>query len=382
MAKVHSEEMFINMGPHHPSTHGVLQLKLHTDGEIVKKIEPVIGYLHRTFEKHAENVTYPQVVPFTDRADYIASMNNNWAYVMTVEKLMGLEVPEYVEYIRVIIGELNRIASHLLFFSAFGLDAGAFTPILYAFRDREKILDLFEMTSGARLLYNYMWIGGVSHDLPPGFIEKTYDFLNDFYFRKDGKDSITEFHKLLTGNKIFIERNADIGVLKPEDAINLGITGPALRASGVNWDLRKNDPYSIYDRFSWDVIIGKGEYGTIGDNMDRYLIRMKEMEESAKIVKQALDQLAGIEKVDVRSAVPKRVKPEAGKDIYFRAENPRGELGFYIKSDGSLKPARLKMRSPAFCNLSALPAMAEGWMIADVIMILGSLDIVLGEIDR
>ncbi len=382
MAKIHSEQMFINMGPHHPSTHGVLQLKLHTDGEIVTKIEPEIGYLHRTFEKHAENLTYPQIIPFTDRADYIASMNNNWAYVMTVEKLLGLEVPEYIQYLRIIYGELNRIASHLLFFGTFGLDTGAFTPLLFAFREREKILDLFEMTCGARLLYNYMWIGGVSHDIPQGFIEKTYDFLNNFYFRRDGKEAVVEFDKLLTGNKIFIERNADVGVLTPADAINLGVTGPSLRASGVDWDVRRDEPYSIYDRFDWNVVVGKGEIGTIGDNMERYLMRMGEMIESAKIVKQALDQLAGIEKVDVQSAVPKRVKPDAGKEVYFRAENPRGELGFFIKSDGSLKPARLKMRSPAFSNLSALSAMAEGWMISDVVMILGSLDIVLGEIDR
>jgi NADH-quinone oxidoreductase subunit D len=382
MSQIRTEEMIINMGPHHPSTHGVLQLILHTDGEVVTKIEPEIGYLHRTFEKHAENLQYNQVVPYTDRADYIASMNNNWTYAMAVEKLAGIEVPEYVEYLRVIFGELNRLASHLLFFGAFGLDSGAFTPMLFGFREREKILDLFEMTCGARLLYNYIWIGGLSHDIPPGFIEKTYDFLNDFYLRKDGKDAITEFRELLTANRIFIERNADVGILTKEDAINLGVTGPALRATGFPWDLRRTEPYSIYDRFDWEVAVGKGEYGTIGDNMDRYLVRMKEMEESAKIIKQALDQLPSVKKLDVRSAVPNRIRPPKGKEIYFRAENPRGELGFYIRSDGSPKPARLKMRSPAFCNLSALPAMAEGWMLADLVMILGSLDIVLGEIDR
>lgn len=382
MAQIRTEEMLINMGPHHPSTHGVLQLVLHTDGEIVTKIEPVIGYLHRTFEKHAENLQYNQIVPFTDRADYIASMNNNWTYAMTVEKLAGIEIPPYVEYLRVIFGELNRLASHLLFFGAFGLDAGAFTPLLFSFREREKILDLFEMASGARLLYNYIWIGGLHHDIPDGFIEKTYDFLNDFYFRKDGKDALTEFREILTDNKIFIERNADVGILNKDDAINLGVTGPALRATGFPWDLRKTEPYSIYHKFDWKVAVGTGEIGSLGDNLERYLVRMIEMEESAKIIKQALDQLPSIEKVDVQAAIPKRIRPPKDKDIFFRAENPRGELGFYIRSDGSPKPARLKMRSPAFCNLSALPVMAEGWMIADVVMILGSLDIVLGEIDR
>jgi NADH-quinone oxidoreductase subunit D len=376
-----TEEMILNMGPQHPSTHGVLRLRLHTDGEIVSNVEPIIGYLHRTFEKHAENLTYPQVIPFVDRCDYLAAINSEHVYAMTIEKLLGIEVPEYVEYLRVIFAELQRIASHLVFFGTFGLDAGAFTPFLYAFREREKILDLFEMTCGARLLYNYIWIGGLSHDIPDGFVEKAYDFLEEFAFKKNGRTRLREYYELLTANKIFIERTADVGLVKPDIAIAYGITGPNLRASGVNWDLRKKEPYSVYDRFEWQIAVGNGAMGAVGDTWDRYWVRMKEMEESAKIIKQALDALPSVEKVDVRTAVPRRVKPPVG-EIYFRGENPRGELGFHIISDGSPKPYRLKMRSPAFCNLSSLNQIAKGWMIGDLVLILGSLDIVLGEIDR
>ena len=370
---VEAEELVINMGPQHPSTHGVLRLKIRTDGEIVSHIEPHIGYLHRCFEKHCENLTYPQVIPYTDRCDYLAAMNNNHIYALAVEKLMGIEVPERVEYIRVIMAELQRIGSHLMAVGAHGLDTGGITPITYTFRDRERILDLFEYTCGARLLYNYIWIGGVSHDLPPDFVRYATEFLDYF------EPKITEYNRLLTYNKIFIERSADIGVLPPDVAVNYGASGPVLRGSGIQWDLRRDDPYSIYDRFEFDIPIGTGEMGTVGDSWDRYYVRVREMEESIKILRQALAQLP--KEGDVHAALPKKVRPPEGA-IYFRGENPRGELGFYIISDGSPKPYRLKMRSPAFVNLSLFSEIATGWMLADIISILGSLDIVLGEIDR
>jgi len=370
---VEAEEMVINMGPQHPSTHGVLRLKIRTDGEIVSHIEPHLGYLHRCFEKHCENLTYEQIIPYTDRCDYIASMNNNHIYALAVERLMGIEVPEKVEHIRVIMAELQRIASHLLALGAFGLDVGGITPFTYCFRDRERILDLFEYTCGARLLYNYIWIGGVSHDLPPKFIKHATDFLDYF------EPKITEYNRILTYNKIFIERTADVGVLLPEIAISYGCTGPMLRGSGVNWDLRRNEPYSIYDRFDFDVITGKGTMGTVGDSWDRYFVRVEEMQESAKIVRQALARMPA--EGDVHAAIPRKIRPPKG-EVYFRGENPRGDLGFYIISDGSPKPYRVKMRSPAFCNLSVVNEIAAGWMLSDLVAILGSIDIVLGEIDR
>ena len=285
LGSVQTEEMVLNMGPQHPSTHGVLRLKVLTDGEIVTRITPYIGYLHRCFEKHCENVTYEQVLPYTDRCDYIAAMNNNFGYAVAVEKLMDIKVPEKVEHIRVIVAELNRIASHLLAVGTFGLDVGAFTPFLYCFRDRERILDLFEMLCGARLLYSYIWVGGLSHDLPVGWVEKAYEFLDYF------EPQVEEYNNILTFNKIFIERSADVGVLPRDVAISYGVTGPNLRGSGVKWDLRKDDPYSIYDKFEFDIPIGTGAMGTVGDCWDRYYIRVREIEESVKIVRQALEQL-------------------------------------------------------------------------------------------
>lgn len=373
MGVIQGDQMILNIGPQHPSTHGVLRLKVKTDGEIISKITPYIGYLHRCFEKHCENVTYEQVIPYTDRCDYLGSMNNNFGYAVAMEALMGIEVPEKVEYIRVIVAELNRIASHLLALGTYGLDVGAFTPFLYMFRDRERILDLFEMLCGARLLYNYIWVGGVSHDLPVGFVESTYEFLDYF------QPKIKEYNDILTYNKIFIERTGDVGVLPPDVAISYGVTGPNLRGSGVRWDLRKDDPYSIYDRFEFDIPIGVGAMGSVGDCWDRYYVRMREMEESAKIVRQALNQMP--KEGDVHAALPRKIRPPKGS-IYRRTESPRGDLGYYIISDGSPKPYRLKMRSPAFTALSVLSEIAQGWMLADIIAILGSLDIVLGEIDR
>jgi len=367
-----ADEMVLNMGPQHPSTHGVLRLKIITDGEIVSHIEPIIGYLHRCFEKHCENLSYEQIVPFTDRCDYLAAMHMGHAYSIAVEKLLDVELPERVEYIRVIVAELQRIASHLIAIGAFGLDVGAITPFTWTLRDRERILDLFEQLSGARLLYNYIWPGGLAHDLPPGFVDKTIEFLDYF------EPQITEYNDLLTGNKIFIERTADVGVMPKEVAINYGVSGPSLRASGVDYDLRKTDPYSIYDKFDFNVPVGDGRMGTVGDCWDRYYVRVLEMEESVKILRQALKS---IPKGDVHSAMPKKIRPKKG-EVYSRYESARGDVGFYIRSDGKNIPTRVKMRSPAYCNLSVLNEISAGWMISDVITVLGSLDIVLGEIDR
>ena len=369
---INADEMVLNMGPQHPSTHGVLRLKIITDGEIVSHVEPIIGYLHRCFEKHCENLSYEQIVPFTDRCDYLASMHMSHSYSMAVEKLLDIELPERVEYIRVIVAELQRIASHLVAIGAFGLDVGAITPFTWALRDRERILDLFEMLCGARLLYNYIWPGGLSHDLAPNFIQYTKEFLDYF------EPMLDEYNQVLTGNLIFVERTADVGIITPEVGINFGVSGPSLRGSGVKHDLRKDEPYSIYNKFDFEVPVGQGEMGTVGDCWDRYWVRMREMEESIKILRQAIAQLPD---GDIHEVRPKKVRPPKG-EVYSRYESARGDVGFYIMSDGKNIPTRLKMRSPAFSNLSVLPHLSEGWMISDVITILGSLDIVLGEIDR
>ncbi len=371
-AGLRTETMVLNMGPQHPSTHGVLRLELQLEGELILNIKPHLGYLHRCFEKHAEAMTYPQVIPYTDRMDYLASMYNEFGYAVAVERLLGIKVPERVEYIRVIMGELQRIASHLVALGTYGADIGAVTPFLFCFRDREKILSLFEMTCGARLLYNYIWIGGVSHDLHPDFIRLTKEFVS--YFRP----KIKELNDLLSFNKIFIERTANVGILPLDTAINYGITGPMLRASGFKWDLRKDDPYSIYDRFDFDIPVGEGRMGTVGDSWDRYFVRIQEMEQSLRIIEQAAEQIpAG----DVSSAIPKRIKPPAGQ-IYSRVENPRGELGYFIISNGTTNPFRVKVRAPSFVNLAVINELCKGHLVADVITILGSIDIVLGEVDR
>jgi NADH-quinone oxidoreductase subunit D len=367
-----TETMVLNMGPQHPSTHGVLRLELEIEGELIRKVTPHLGYLHRCFEKHAEAMTYPQVIPYTDRLDYLAAMGNNFGYVLAVEKLLGIQLPERVEYIRIIMAELQRIASHLVALGTNGLDIGAFTPFLYLFRDREYILSLFEMTCGARMLYNYMWVGGLSHDMHPNFVRKTKEFLN--YFRP----TITELNNLLSFNKIFIERTANIGVLPLDTAINFGATGPVLRGSGLAFDLRREDPYSIYNRFEFDIPTGKGLVGTVGDCWDRYYVRVLEMEQSLRIIEQAIDN---IPEGDVQSAIPKRIKPPKGTS-YVRVENPRGELGYFVISDGNLNPFRVKVRAPSFVNLEVFGELCKGHLVADVIAILGSIDIVLGEVDR
>ena len=372
-SQIYSDRMRLNVGPQHPSTHGVLRLEVELDGEIVTDVVPHIGYLHRCFEKHAEKMTYPQVIPYIDRMDYICSMNNEWPYVMGVEKLMGIEVPERVEYIRVIMAELNRIANHQIAIAAFGLDSGAFTPFLYLFRDREYILSIFEKASGGRLLYNYYWVGGLAHDVHANFNEDVLAII------KQVRATNKEIYDLLILNKIFIERTANVGILPSDVAVNFGLSGPVLRASGIPFDLRKDEPYSIYDRFDFEVITGHGEKGTLGDCWDRNIVRYHEMEQSLRIIEQALKQMPA--EGDVREKLPKKIRPPKG-EIYAKAENPKGELGFYIVSNGTDKPERVKSRGPSFVNLAILPEISRGYMFADLIMILGSIDIVLGEVDR
>ena len=379
--KPFSDEMVVSMGPQHPSTHGVLRLELRLDGEIVRDAIPHIGYLHRCFEKHSENLNYQQIIPFTDRMDYIAAMNMNWGFCLAVEELMATDgtkftgVPERGEYLRVLTGELNRIGSHLLSFGTYGMDIGAFTPFLYAFRDREKILLLFEKICGARLTYNYIRVGGVSRDTPPGFMDEVKEFIDYF------EPQIDQYNALLTANRIFVERTANVAVMDTEMAINYGITGPNLRGAGLQWDLRKDEPYSIYDRFDFDVPVGKDIPGlgvVAGDCWSRYKVRMDEMKESVRIIRQILE--SGLPDGPIQAEL-KAVRPPKG-EIFSRSEAPRGELGFYIVSDGTPKPVRVKAKSPCFTALSALQELSRGVMIADIIAIIGSIDIVMGEVDR
>ena len=355
------------MGPQHPSTHGVLRLILRVDGEYIIDVKPDLGYLHRGAEKIAEDRSFLQFLPLTDRFDYLAGMFNNMVYCRAVEELAGIEVTERAEYIRVIVMELNRIASHLLFFGTFGMDVGALTPILYAFREREKVLDLLEMVSGARMTYNYIRFGGVHHDLTPEFIPKTRVFLDEINERVD------EYNNLLTGNEIFHIRTKNIGRLTAERAIALGVTGPMLRACGLPFDLRRKQPYSIYNRFKFDV-----PTRTNGDTYDRYVLRLEEISQSANIVRQALDQIPD---GPIISKVPKTLKAPFG-DVYTAVESPRGELGVYLASDGGAKPYRFHLRPPSYSNLQALAELSQDMKIGDLIVILGSIDIVLGDIDR
>ncbi|MFH1011151.1 MAG: NADH-quinone oxidoreductase subunit D [bacterium] len=370
---IEGDHMILNMGPQHPSTHGVLRLELLTDGEVCVKVTPHIGYLHRCFEKIAESVPYNQVIPYTDRLDYLASMNNNLGFALAVEKLIGIEVNERVKTIRVIMAELNRIASHLVAFGTYALDLGAFTPFLYAFRERERIIDLFEEVCGARLLYNYIWIGGLSHDLPDGWAEKCRDFC-DYFLPK-----IDEYNNLFSFNQIFIDRTAEVGIMNAQQAIAYGATGPNLRGAGITWDLRKTEPYSGYEDYDFDICIGSGEKGIVGDCWDRYMVRIREMEQSVRIIRQALDRLP---EGNVQEAIPKSFKKIPEGEVYMRTEAPRGELGYYVISDGSQIPYRVKCRSNCFTSLSAVPEIGVGAMIADIVAIIGSIDIVLGEVDR
>ncbi len=377
-----SEEMIINLGPQHPSTHGVLRLEVLSDGEIIKEVVPHIGYLHRCFEKHAEKLPYNQIIPFVDRMDYVAAMNSEHAYAMGVERMLGIadQIPKRVEYIRVLVAEMNRIASHLVGIGAYGLDLGAFTPFFWIMRDREHMLRLLEWASGARMLYNYIWIGGLFYDLPVGFEQRCREFIQYF------KPKVTELENLLVNNKIFIDRTANVGVLPLNLAINSGITGPMLRASGLRFDLRRIDGYSVYPELEFEIPIGEGKMGAVGDCWDRTWVRVREIHESLRIMTQCLDKLEGEHKrtreFDPQAVVPKKIRPKA-QEFYVRAENPKGELGFYFKADGKSDiPYRCKARACSFVNLSVLPELSRGVLIADLIAILGSIDIVLGDVDR
>jgi len=375
-ADIKTEELLLNIGPQHPSTHGVLRVVVRTDGEIILDSEVHVGYLHRCFEKIAENVTYTQVTPYTDRMDYLASMANNVAWAIAVEKLMGLQVPRRAELIRVIMCELQRIASHLMAIGTYGLDMGAFTPFLYCFRDREKILKIFEKICGQRLNYNYPRIGGVAFDLTDEMVGDIEWFVNYFAPR------LEEVNDLFTYNGIFIERTANVGILPADLAISYGCTGPVLRGSGVKRDLRKDQPYSIYNEFEFDVPIGKGTKGTVGDCWDRFYVRALECFESLKIVKQALPKLKETKGQEfLAEAVKRSVKVPKG-EAYAKVENPRGELGYYVVSDGSPKPFRVKARAPSFHNIHVLSEISKGCMVADMVAIIGSIDIVMGEVDR
>ncbi|MEJ7646635.1 MAG: NADH-quinone oxidoreductase subunit D [Chryseolinea sp.] len=377
-----SEEMIINLGPQHPSTHGVLRLEVLMEGEIVKAVVPHIGYLHRCFEKHAESLPYNQVIPFVDRLDYVASMNSEHAYAMGVERMLGIDhlIPKRVEYVRVLVAELNRIASHFIAVGTYGMDIGAFTPFFWLMRDREHVLRLLEWASGARLLYNYIWIGGLFYDLPIGFEERCREFVAYI------GPKLAELQTVLLDNKIFIQRTANVGVLPLDLAINCGVTGPILRASGLHYDLRRVDGYSVYPELDFDIPVGTGAMGTLGDCWDRTQVRVKEIHESLKIVTQCLDKLTAEHRrtrdFDPQALVPKKIRPRS-QDFYARAEIPKGELGFFFRADGkSDVPFRCKCRSCSFVNLSVLPEIAKGILIADLIAIIGSIDVVMGEVDR
>ena len=367
---IQSVEMLLNMGPQHPSTHGVFRMMLKVDGERIVGAEPHIGYLHRGSEKLCERENYRQIITLFDRLDYVANFNNELVFVMAAEKLMGLEAPERAQYIRVIMSELNRISSHMLFYGAYGTEVGVFaTPFMYGFRERETIQQLFESVSGARMMHSYFRVGGVAQDVPDGFVENTRRVLDQV------KRGIEDCDRLLTYDEIFMERTRDVGMISAEDAIDYGCSGPVLRASGVPMDVRVAEPYLVYDRFDWEMPLGKN-----GDCWDRYWVRIEEMRQSAAIIEQALKQMpAG--PVQAKVAKFGFVKPPIG-DCYVRAENPRGDFGVYLVSQGQTTPYRVKIRAPSFCNLMALKQMTVGQYLADAVIILGALDIVLGEVDR
>jgi NADH-quinone oxidoreductase subunit D len=390
MAK--TETMIVNMGPQHPSTHGVLRIILELDGEIVVKATPDIGFLHRGLEKLAESKTYHQCIPLTDRMDYVAGMSNNLAYVLAVEKLLGIEVPPRAQTIRVLLCELQRIASHLLWLGTHAHDIGAMTPLFYSFRERDEILFMFEMVCGSRLTPSFFRVGGLAQDLPDGFEAKCKEFTRTF------PGHVDEYETLLTKNKIWMRRTQGVGAISAEEAINWGLSGPILRASNVNWDLRKAMPYSGYENY--EFIIPTGENG---DVYDRYLVRLMEMRQSNEIVRQVLDKMPGgavltdnpqvvyPPKVKVQESIESLIHhfhlasegfPIPKGEVYASVESPKGELGFYLVSNGSSKPWRFRVRPPSFINLSALSTMVQGKLVADVVAIIGSIDIVLGEVDR
>jgi len=364
----HTTELTLNMGPQHPSTHGVLRVVLRLDGERVVGCDVVIGYLHRGIEKLCEHRDWQQIVLITDRMDYVAAASNNLGYVETVEKLMSLEVPRRARYVRVILAELQRVASHCLWLGTHAMDMGAMTVFLYAFREREQVLDLFEEYCGARLTYNAMRIGGLPLDIPSGWAGKVRAFCDVL------EAKVPEYEELLTHNRIWRGRTTGIGVIGGADAIAMGLTGPALRGSGVPRDVRKDEPYAAYAEFDFDVPIG-----TNGDTYDRYLVRIEEFHQSIRIIRQALD---GLPEGPIVGKVPRLIKPPAG-ETYHAIESPKGELGYFIVSDGrSNAPYRFRVRPPSFCNLQALPRLVQGHLVSDVVALIGSIDIVLGEVDR
>jgi NADH-quinone oxidoreductase subunit D len=362
-----ANELVINMGPQHPATHGVLRVKLKLDGERVLGTECIIGYLHRGVEKIAENRTYAQFTPYVDRMDYCAAVTNGMGYVEAVEKLLGVEIPPRAQYTRMILAELQRIASHLIWLGTHALDLGAMTPVFYTFREREEILKIFEEYCGARLTTHAFRIGGLQYDLYDGFERDVVKFC-DYFLPK-----IDEYEQLLTKNRIWINRTRNIGVISGEDAIALGVTGPVLRGSGVKWDIRKAQPYEAYDKVEFDVPIGEH-----GDTYDRYLVRMAEMRQSVRIIRQCVERLAP---GPIFGKVGKVIKPPVG-EVYHSIEAPKGELGYYVVSDGTINPYRVRVRPPSLINLQALDKMAKGHLVADIVAIIGTIDIVLGEVDR
>lgn len=362
-----ANEIVINMGPQHPSTHGVLRVILKLDGEKVLGAECVIGYLHRGVEKIAENRTYNQFAPYVDRMDYVAAVSNGLGYCEAVEKLLGVEAPPRARYVRTILTELNRISSHLLWLGTHALDLGAITPLFYCFREREEVLKIFENYCGARLTTHAFRIGGLQYELYDGFEEQVRTFC-DYFLKK-----VDEYETLLTHNRIWLERTKNVGVLKSDEAIDLSVTGPLLRASGVQWDIRKAMPYAAYEEFEFDI-----PTGTVGDTYDRYLVRIEEMRQSVRILRQAVDR---IPTGPVKGKVPKIIKPPPG-EVYHSIEAPKGELGYLVASDGSTQPYRVRVRPPSFINLQALDRMVRGHLVADVVAIIGTIDIVLGEVDR
>ena len=366
--QVGENEMLLNLGPQHPATHGVLRVVLKLDGEVITDAECDLGYLHRGVEKLAENRTYPMIIVLSDRNDYLSAMNNNWGFCLAVEKLMKVEIPARGEFIRIIVGELNRIASHMVFYGTFGIDIGAFTPFLYSFgRDREEILDLFEEICGARITYNFVRVGGVMLDVPNGWVGRVKAFCDRM------KPRLDEYDNVLGKNPIFMDRTIGVGRLSAAKAIELGATGPILRASGIAADLRKDHPYSLYPQFQFDVPTGKN-----GDCYDRFMVRCQEMRQSLRIIEQAC---AAFPEGPYMGKVGKVFRPPAG-EVYAQIEGPKGWLGYYIVSDGTDRPHRMHIRAPSFINLQALKHLVRGWKMSDVIAIIGSLDFVLGEVDR
>ncbi|MCX8027417.1 MAG: NADH-quinone oxidoreductase subunit D [Thermodesulfovibrionales bacterium] len=392
---LHTQELTLNMGPQHPATHGVLRLFLELDGEVVKRCTPHVGYLHRGIEKLSESRAYPSVMPLTDRLDYISSMINNIGYCIAVERLMGIEPPPRAKYIRTLLAELTRISSHLLWLATHALDIGAMTVFLYCFREREQILGMFEDVIGARLTVSYPRIGGVRCDITDGFLEGVGRFIDEFPSR------IVEYETLIDKNRIWLQRTKGIGVISGEEAVRWGLTGATLRGSGINYDVRKKMPYDAYDEIEFDVPLGQN-----GDVYDRYRCRMEEMRQSVRIIQQCIEKMPKGEvlskdapDLDMNPKGHKRLEPEMSLwsanvsfsneytttpkgELYSAVEAPKGELGFYIVSDGTGRPYRMRVRSPSFVHAAAIPRLCQGHMIADVIAVIGTIDIVMGECDR